>query len=189
MKPVSQAGSNFSTVLLDASSASPACLFEPPSCLMIIQPFFFFVALILIFVIFIFIFVLHHRIRLYLRHHHQFPSLALTSFPPYAFSFHPFVQVFVKLLYRGEETNHETPGSSLSYFFHPPFPAFFQPTAIMEALKGGSSSASTSRSTKRNGMKRNETRTETAFTPNDSRDSSLLLLYFLSFPCLFRRIF
>jgi len=30
----------------------------------------------------------------------------------------------------------------------------------MEALEGGSSSASTSRSTKRNGMKRNETRRE-----------------------------
>lgn len=116
-------------------------------------------------------------------------SSALASFSSYVV-ISPFFRTSIRAFCTAEKERTDYDSRIFTFLFPPsPLPVAYQPTAVMEALEGGSSSALTSRSTKRNGMKRNETRTEAAFTPNDARGSFSLPLYFLFSlslsPCMF----
>lgn len=164
MKPVSQAGSNFSVAFLDAS---------PPSSLWttLASRYFSFFFFFLIFfrrlpfhLCFRFRHNYHlcdrsrHHLRIHLRLH-LWPQASL--FSSYVFSPVLSYNYSCMLLRRGEETNRLRL-QDLHFLISSIPTSGLQPAAVMEALEGGSSSASTScRLTKRNGMKRNEMRRET----------------------------
>lgn len=75
-------------------------------------------------------------------------------------SFVPVLSYKYSCMLRAAKKKRASSKIFIFLFLPSPLPVCFQPVAVMEALEGGSSSASTSRSTKRNGMKRNETRRE-----------------------------
>lgn len=123
MKPVTQAGSNFSTVFLDASpppSRPTKGRFESPFCLAIIFQLFltphFLLRLRPYLNLCVFIHLHHHHCLFLHLHLRLWLRFLLTLL-----SLHSFVQVFAHFAPRKRNEPATTPGSSLSYFLHPHF--------------------------------------------------------------------